>query len=447
MAWFLIWQTATLLIDNSILLTGPADVAFRLISDIGRAEYWQTVGLSLFRITAGFLSAFFMGIVLGMGAFIWRGMKEFLEPFVALLKSIPVASFVVIVLIWTGSAYLTPIISFLVVFPAIYVSTINGMEQADKKMVEMAKIFAMHPFNKYRYIYRSSFLPMLISSCQTAIGMSFKSGVAAEIIGTPAYSMGERIYMSKIYLDTTGVLSWTITVVIVSTLCEKLWGRLFRYYETWMPSPVVNKRRPGKDEKERGLEKEAPCIEIQKLAKAFQETDVLKEINMTLKKGDIYILQEPSGHGKTTLFRCLAGLEKPDAGYIAGMSSKDCAMVFQEDRLCEEVDAVNNVLMSGKVFSPREEVEKQLLTLLPYDSIHKKVKELSGGMKRRVALCRAVESECRVMLLDEPFSGMDKGTKESVITYLLRRKGSRTVLISTHQKEDIELLKGQVIEF
>ncbi len=145
-----------------------------------------------------------------------------LEPVMTFLKTIPVASFVILALIWAGSPRLSMVISFLVVLPMIYVNTIAGLKAADPKLLEMARVFRFSSLKKVRFIYFPALLPYLISGCKVSLGMSWKSGVAAEVIGVPAHSIGEHLYMSKVYLDTGGLFAWTFVIILISALSEAL---------------------------------------------------------------------------------------------------------------------------------------------------------------------------------------------------------------------------------
>lgn len=220
--WIALWQMASVLIDNSIVFVGPVDVlrAFSLL--VPEPDFWKSIANSFGKISAGFLSAFLCGILLGSLACRWRMLQEFLEPIVALMKSIPVASFVILALIWIGSKQLSVFISFTIVFPVIYINTIAGLMSTDPKLLEMAQVFAIRLPKRIHYIYVPALLPYLISACKVALGMSWKSGIAAEVIGVPTNTIGENLYLSKIYLSTADLFAWTIVIILVSTVFEKL---------------------------------------------------------------------------------------------------------------------------------------------------------------------------------------------------------------------------------
>lgn len=226
--WIAAWQLASMLIDNSIVFVGPADVLASFSRQIPEASFWLSIANSFGKISAGYLSAFLCGILLGSLACCRPLLKDFLEPVVTLMKSIPVASFVILALIWIGSKNLSIFISFTVVFPIIYVNTIAGLESTDRKLLEMAQVFALPRSKRIHYIYVPALLPYLTSGCKVALGMSWKSGIAAEVIGVPTNTIGENLYMAKIYLSTADLFAWTIVIIAVSALFEKLFLMLIQ---------------------------------------------------------------------------------------------------------------------------------------------------------------------------------------------------------------------------
>lgn len=220
--WLSIWQLGSLAVGNSILLVGPASMVKALAALLPSLDFWQTIAYSFGKISIGFLSAFFLGIALGSAGYRFPLLQELLKPIVLLMKSIPVASFVILALIWLGSRQLSVFISFMVVFPIIYINTISGLESTDKKLLEMAQVFHISAWKKILFIYLPALMPYLISGCKVSLGMSWKSGIAAEVIGIPAHSIGERLYMAKIYLSTADLFAWTFVIIIISAVFEQM---------------------------------------------------------------------------------------------------------------------------------------------------------------------------------------------------------------------------------
>lgn len=220
--WLLLWHFASVYTNNSILMVGPLDTWEALINQANTARFWITIIHSFCKIFSGFLAAFLMGISLGSVSFCFPPLRELLEPVLLLMKSIPVASFVILALIWIGSKNLSVFISFTVVFPVIYINTLSGLLSTDKKLLEMAQVFRITAWKKIRYIFIPALLPYLISGCKTALSMGWKSGIAAEVIGVPDRSIGEQLYMAKIYLSTADLFAWTFVIIIISAVMERL---------------------------------------------------------------------------------------------------------------------------------------------------------------------------------------------------------------------------------
>ncbi|MBM6949298.1 ABC transporter permease [Mordavella massiliensis] len=221
LAWLLIWQLASMWIGQEILLVSPVTVVITLIRLAGGAQFWLSVASSMLRIIGGFLLAVVLGAALaGLSAALGR-LREFLLPFVATVKSIPVASFVILVLIWVSSRNLSVLISFLMVFPVIYTNVLDGISQTDRGLLEMAELFGIPFGRRLRTIYVSQVLPYFRTGCSLALGLCWKAGVAAEVIGIPQNSIGENLYNAKIYLDTPALFAWTLVIICISVLFEK----------------------------------------------------------------------------------------------------------------------------------------------------------------------------------------------------------------------------------
>ncbi|MGL5436863.1 MAG: ABC transporter ATP-binding protein [Lachnospiraceae bacterium] len=185
-------------------------------------------------------------------------------------------------------------------------------------------------------------------------------------------------------------------------------------------------------------------LTVQKLSKSYGDLSVLKAFHMELECGHIYCLMGASGSGKTTLLRLILGLEQPDSGTITLKNSTDegVVAVFQENRLCESFSPVDNVCMVTGASLSREAAARELGRLLPEESLRRPVSTLSGGMKRRVAIVRALLAPSCAILMDEPFTGLDEDTKALVIDYIKEKSVGKLILIATHQEEDIFLLGG-----
>ena len=224
----LLWQAASMLLDQSLLLVSPIKVLERLATIWLESGFWKTIGFSLTRIISGFLLAFISGILLAVLAGRLHIAEVFLWPFVITIKSVPVASFIIISLIWLSSAELSIFISFLMVFPIIYSNVLQGIKSTDTKLIEMAQLYKVPWRRRLLYIHLPRVKPFLISACSVALGMSWKAGIAAEVIGIPDGSIGEMLYESKIYYNTGNLFAWTVIIVLISVFFEKVFLTIIR---------------------------------------------------------------------------------------------------------------------------------------------------------------------------------------------------------------------------
>jgi NitT/TauT family transport system ATP-binding protein len=186
-------------------------------------------------------------------------------------------------------------------------------------------------------------------------------------------------------------------------------------------------------------------ITISELTKSFGSKAVLRNFDAVFPEGALTCIMGPSGCGKTTLLRILMGLEQADAGVIAGVPRRISA-VFQEDRLCEEFTAVSNVRLAAGRSASTEQIERHLCALGLGGSLYMPVRELSGGMRRRVALARAVLARWEALFLDEAFRGLDEETRRTAVSYLLEHTAGRTVVMVTHDPAELGLTGGGLLK-
>lgn len=419
LCWLLVWALLSRIIQNKILLAGPVETLQALCKLVTTSPFWNACLGTILRIAIGYLAGMLLGILLAATSAGGAWLEEILAPVITLMKAVPVASVVVIFLIWWGSGNLAIAISFFMALPNFYLNTLEGIRSTDQKLLEMAKVFAMPARNRFFYIYRPALRPFWDSAIKLSVGMSWKAGVAAEVIGLPERAIGEQLYMSKIYLETDKVFAWTLVIILLSQLFEKLCLKLWAAFQAWEPGcrSVVYESKS-----------EQQNLSLQDIKVSYGEKQVLQDYSATYEPDKLYVLESPSGSGKTTLLRIIAGLTKPDAGTVDTGGQK-VAMLFQEDRLCEEYSALKNVEL---VAISRSAAKEHLLQLLDEADIYKPCKELSGGMKRRVALARAFAAGADILLLDEPYNGLDEENRMRVAGYIEENGKNRVVIMASH---------------
>lgn len=220
--WIIIWEALARLVGSDLIICSPVTALKRLLELIRTPEFFRAIAFSSLRILSGFFAALVMGVVFAAVSSRFAVFKALLEPITSVIKATPVASFIILALIWFGSRNLSAFISFLMVFPVIYLNILEGIESADRGLVEMAKVFWFGAVKTVLYVYFPQLLPFVISACSVALGLCWKSGIAAEVIGISTGSVGERLYRAKLYFETGDLLAWTAVIIVVSTVFEKL---------------------------------------------------------------------------------------------------------------------------------------------------------------------------------------------------------------------------------
>lgn len=186
-------------------------------------------------------------------------------------------------------------------------------------------------------------------------------------------------------------------------------------------------------------------IEIKNLTISFQENEILHQFCIKIPEGSTVAIMGDSGIGKSTLLKIMMGLLVPDSGELIGLSDKKISVVFQEDRLCEYLSAIKNVMMVLDGTQKREIAREHLTQLIAQEDIHKQVLNLSGGMKRRVSVARAFAYPSDLILMDEPLTGLDTTNKQKTVDYMLKYKKNRTMIFVTHDVKDAHALKANQV--
>ena len=223
-----IWQISAMIVNEEFLFPTPIGVICRLFTIWQEDGVLTAISNSFIKIVSGFLLGLLLGILLALIAARFSVIEQLLWPFMITIKSVPVASFIVLALMWLTSRQLSTFISFLMVLPIIYTNILSGIKNSDREKDKMATVFRMSPLGRVIYIWIPRIKPFMLSACSIAIGLSWKAGVAAELIGIPGCSLGEMLYYSKLYFNTVDLFAWTLIIVLISVLFEKLFIALLK---------------------------------------------------------------------------------------------------------------------------------------------------------------------------------------------------------------------------
>jgi len=495
--WVLVWSVLVFWLDKksemtsgNILVASPLETVKALVGLIQTTEFWKAVGYSFAKIASGFFLAVAAGVLCAVAASVSGLVKALLSPMLRLIKAVPVASFIILALfLLPSSKNLSVLISFLMVLPVIYTNVLQGIEATNEELLEMAEVFRVSFGKRIRYIYLPAVLPYFVSACSVGLGFCFKSGIAAEIIGLPQNSIGERLYDAKLSLNTEELFAWTAVIVLVSVIFEKVvmllvtglakalagnvrgaealeqdvtgrsdteaetqnqtegqttaeeWGKRSEERKTASENRLGNLRRGLLEVEEARKEHAAPENHgLYEVTKRFEDKTVLAHFTLSVSPGETVALMGASGGGKSTVGKLFLGILETDAGKVK--RPKRMGAVFQENRLCREFDAVTNIAM---VTGDRKTAEKALEEVGLCGIKGKPIAALSGGMKRRVAIVRALLSDGEVLVLDEPFTGLDAASKQLVMQYVKEKLNGRSALLITHNEEEAAYLADRTV--
>ena len=216
--WLAVWQAAAMAIGQEVFLVSPIQAAGTLMELLPQADFWQRVGFSAGHILLGFALGVVVSVLLAAAAERWAWVDTLLAPVIQLVKATPVASFIILALVWVSGRSLSILISFLMVLPVLYSAVRTGIESADVQLLEMAQVFHLPLARRVKAIWLQAFR----QGCSVALGICWKSGVAAEVIGLPDGSIGDALYRAKITLSTGELFAWTFVIILLSAGFEKL---------------------------------------------------------------------------------------------------------------------------------------------------------------------------------------------------------------------------------
>lgn len=218
--WLLVWQGVSMLINEEILFVSPLSVAKTLFFQAQEGYFWLSLFASIGRVFGGFILGYVLAFLMASVAHRFAFFKDLVSPIISIVKSTPVASFIILALMWIGKGIVPIFVSMLMVMPIVWSNTLTGLANIDIGLIEMAKVYKMPPLKKVRLIYFPSIFPYMLSASGSGLGLCWKAGIAAEVICRSAFSIGNNIWETKYYIETDKMFVWTAVVVIMSVVFD-----------------------------------------------------------------------------------------------------------------------------------------------------------------------------------------------------------------------------------
>lgn len=222
--WLLVWYIAALIVNKEVLLPSPVAVISRLMSLMREPSFYLTCLSSSVHILFGFIAGLIFGVILGSAMSFSSVVRALFSPLLKVVRSTPVASFIILALVWLNSSHIPSFIAFLMVLPIFCSNVTQGLSSVDGKLKEVTDVFELSRSTKLKILYVPTLIPFVASAAKTGIGLAWKAGVAAEVIAVTANSIGAMLRDSKTYLETADLFAWTAALILISALMELIIG-------------------------------------------------------------------------------------------------------------------------------------------------------------------------------------------------------------------------------
>lgn len=226
--WLAVWQIISLFVNQEIYIVSPVRVFIRIFEMMLTWRFWGVTLLSFLRIAAGLFLGIGAGILLAILTYQSQFLDHLFYPLLRVCRATPVTSFILLAFVWFREPYIPILVSFLIVLPVVWGNVLEGIRNTDVKLLEMARVMQIGKMKTLFQIYVPSVKPYFIAACTVSAGLAWKSGIAAEVIVHPARGIGTELFYSKIYLETKDLFAWTVIVILLSILCEKIFVKLMK---------------------------------------------------------------------------------------------------------------------------------------------------------------------------------------------------------------------------
>lgn len=408
---------------------------FRLVYSPG---FLVSIGTTCLRACVGLLLSLAAASITAFLLNRSEGIRLLFMPWLSLLRSVPVISFILLALIFLNPEMIPLLIAFLTMYPLLTENLLKGLMNRRDSWKILARQFHLNAWNCLFQINYPQLKPYLFSGLASAVGFGWRAIIMGEVLSQCVDGIGKRMKEAQVFIDVPELIAWTLVAIVLSWLTDKLISRL----SDWQPS--VRYRHSAVELQAVPLQPNDICL-----------TDVsysygVHHMNIILKAGKIYALSAPSGQGKTTLLQLLNGTLRPTGGEISCLPGQT-ANLFQEPTLLPQLTAKENIMLGGAAYYDRAILEQQSLRLLAAFQLEKQAEmypaALSYGQQQRVALARALIFPAGLLLLDEPFNGLDVELRQLVARFLVewQQEKQATVVFSSHHADEIKAMNAEVI--
>ena len=463
--WLAIWAAAAFAVRSELILPGPVSTVRALSGIVVTGQFWLDVIWTILRVILGMTASIAAGFACAVPAAKNKAMRDFLRLPVSFFKSIPVMAIIIYVILIVKADWVAVIVCFFMCFPIAYTNMLNGLMNMSRQYDELGSMLGLTDKQKWSLISKPELQPQIRASVNLIAGMSWKVVVAAEVLTIPEHSIGYQMLNSKYYLNTADLFAYILVLIVLSLAVEKLSAYAaemdYRRVGSRVRDEVIKAFTAAakvEDSPETSNGTTPVTATLEHVSKSYISDDgtqkkVLEDLSLEFTQG-ITALLGPSGEGKTTIARLIMGLERPDEGTVSVEPSADPDVLFQEDRLLPWLTMEENMMLAfirEAAKDPERAVKEMAEKLEIADSLQKMPDELSGGMAHRTALGRALLGGSRLLILDEPFRGLNEDLKGRILKNIDhdmrtgRGEQARTVILITHEEKLAEMIADSTV--
>lgn len=432
------WQLLSWQMAQPQLIPSFPDLIRALLRLVYSPGFLVSIGTTCLRACVGLLLSLAAASITAFLLNRSEAIRFLFMPWLSLLRSVPVISFILLALIFLNPEMIPLLIAFLTMYPLLTENLLKGLMNRRDSWKMLARQFHLNAWNRLFQINYPQLKPYLFSGLASAVGFGWRAIIMGEVLSQCVDGIGKRMKEAQVFIDVPELIAWTLVAIVLSWLTDKLISRL----SDWQPS--VRYRHSAVELQAVSLQPNDICL-----------TDVsysygVHHMNIILKAGKIYVLSAPSGQGKTTLLQLLNGTLKPTGGEITGLPQQT-ANLFQEPTLLPQLTAKENIMLGGAAYYDRAILEQEALRLLAAFQLEEQAgmypAALSYGQQQRVALARALLFPAGLLLLDEPFNGLDVELRQLVARFLVEWQQEKqvTVVFSSHHADEIKAMNAEVI--
>ncbi|MCD7978524.1 MAG: ATP-binding cassette domain-containing protein [Tannerellaceae bacterium] len=437
------WQLLAIYIGNPEIFPPVTTLGSTFSRLTGSLHFYQSVGTTCLRGIGGILLS---GVAATAAAFLFSRhpwLHELFKPILTLFRSVPVISFILLALIFLNPESIPFLIAFLTMFPLLTENLTKGLKQLNPELKRFGKVFRLSRRNYMSHILYPQLKPYLFSGLASAMGFGWRAIIMGEVLSQCKWGIGSEMKKAQIFIEVPELLAWTVIAVLLSYVSDLL----IRLMEK-KKIPLFFKNKPVGD-----LYRKYPTspILINDLCFQYQNKKIFEHLNYQFAPQQIYAISAPSGYGKTTLLKLIDGTLSPAKGDIEADRSHGIASVFPYPELLSHLTVEENILISFTHSLPMEKARAEVAGILKELEIGHLADNypaaLSMGQQQRVAIARAISYPSPILLMDEPFKGLEKELIRKIIRYIRSRqqKNRQLILFTSHQSEEISLFADHTL--